>query len=196
MAEGSAAHSESSPISELQEITNRLTRSLQYGAPYNREENQIFTTMEEDGDILSVLVLSRPTQEYPISEIEEIGRIVLHIENREFARLFPPQFYEAPRFSFWFLHGNRYLNSIFDDLRNLYMESLAGYSLVPLCNRQLKDNDVLEVCVICLLEQKCGQLVKDLPCSHVFHSECIDTWLEKNHSCPLCRTDLRQNSIQ
>jgi len=29
-------------------------------------------------------------------------------------------------------------------------------------------------------------------CGHLFHINCIDTWLEENITCPVCRTDLRE----
>jgi E3 ubiquitin-protein ligase synoviolin len=29
-----------------------------------------------------------------------------------------------------------------------------------------------------------------LPCSHVFHSECLRVWLSKQHTCPTCRAKL------
>lgn len=43
-------------------------------------------------------------------------------------------------------------------------------------------------CVICLEEMggKCN-LVKEMPCKHSFHGECIEKWLKIHGSCPVCR---------
>ncbi|KAF7092145.1 hypothetical protein CFC21_094653 [Triticum aestivum] len=43
-------------------------------------------------------------------------------------------------------------------------------------------------CAVCLGEFQEGERVRLLPgCLHVFHAECIDTWLHGCASCPLCR---------
>lgn len=44
-------------------------------------------------------------------------------------------------------------------------------------------------CAICLSEFEEREWVKEIPyCGHVFHVECIDTWLLTHVTCPLCRT--------
>lgn len=41
-------------------------------------------------------------------------------------------------------------------------------------------------CSICLTNCSPKQL-KTLPCEHQFHKKCVNKWLKKNNSCPLCR---------
>ncbi|RLN00870.1 hypothetical protein C2845_PM06G06150 [Panicum miliaceum] len=44
-------------------------------------------------------------------------------------------------------------------------------------------------CAVCLGELEDGELGRLLPaCRHVFHVECIDTWLGVSSTCPVCRT--------
>ncbi|XP_055811807.1 RING-H2 finger protein ATL16-like [Solanum dulcamara] len=46
-------------------------------------------------------------------------------------------------------------------------------------------------CVVCLNEFKEDEMLRLLPkCSHAFHLDCIDIWLQNNASCPLCRTSI------
>ncbi|KAI5783890.1 hypothetical protein DFH27DRAFT_487773 [Peziza echinospora] len=53
-------------------------------------------------------------------------------------------------------------------------------------SRQLPDGDK---CLVCLSEYETGEECRSLTqCNHVFHKECIDTWLTTGrNSCPLCR---------
>ncbi|GMY15920.1 RING-H2 finger protein ATL57 [Fagus crenata] len=44
-------------------------------------------------------------------------------------------------------------------------------------------------CAICLSEFDENEAVKVIPfCKHVFHPECIDTWLSAHVTCPVCRS--------
>ena len=45
-------------------------------------------------------------------------------------------------------------------------------------------------CTICLEEFNNDEEIIKLKCNHLFHSKCIDDWIEKNQSCPLCRINL------
>ncbi|ONH97423.1 hypothetical protein PRUPE_7G189400 [Prunus persica] len=60
-----------------------------------------------------------------------------------------------------------------------------------------------DTCAVCLSQLEMEDQVRELRnCSHVFHTECIDRWLEyhdhhhdDNHrTCPLCRTPLLTSS--
>ena len=48
-------------------------------------------------------------------------------------------------------------------------------------------------CSICLEEFKNGDLIRRLPCMHIFHTQEIDTWLRQNHVCPICRIPIDHN---
>ncbi|KAJ6937597.1 hypothetical protein NC652_012039 [Populus alba x Populus x berolinensis] len=47
-------------------------------------------------------------------------------------------------------------------------------------------------CSICLVELEKEDMVSQLSrCMHVFHTDCIDKWIQRDHfTCPLCRTSI------
>ncbi|PON56554.1 Zinc finger transcription factor [Trema orientale] len=46
-------------------------------------------------------------------------------------------------------------------------------------------------CAVCLCEFEDDETLRLIPkCDHVFHPECIDTWLESHTTCPVCRANL------
>lgn len=48
-------------------------------------------------------------------------------------------------------------------------------------------------CVVCQEELGDGKVLKRMPCGHVFHGECVETWLRRHaNNCPICRRALEE----
>ena len=47
-----------------------------------------------------------------------------------------------------------------------------------------------EQCAVCRCEYDDDDVVRILPCRHAEHAECLDQWLLRNRSCPLCQRDV------
>jgi hypothetical protein len=50
------------------------------------------------------------------------------------------------------------------------------------------------MCSVCLGEYELGQELRTLPCAHHFHQPCLDEWLTKSTSCPLCLQNIETAS--
>ncbi|ONK80641.1 uncharacterized protein A4U43_C01F20100 [Asparagus officinalis] len=46
------------------------------------------------------------------------------------------------------------------------------------------------VCCICLAKYLDDDDLRELPCTHFFHVECVDKWLKINALCPLCKSEV------
>ena len=69
----------------------------------------------------------------------------------------------------------------------------AAIEALPV-RQQACESDVAGECAVCLASFVEGEEIKRLPCSHQFHSTCIDEWLLRSFSrtsmpppCPLCK---------
>ncbi|CAH8355921.1 unnamed protein product [Eruca vesicaria subsp. sativa] len=49
-------------------------------------------------------------------------------------------------------------------------------------------------CCICLARYADDEEVRELPCLHVFHVDCVDKWLKINATCPLCKNEVGESS--
>ena len=56
------------------------------------------------------------------------------------------------------------------------------------------DNDKKN-CVICMEDFKAGDTSTNLPCLHMFHTNCIQSWLKKQNTCPICKFKLTPENI-
>ncbi|KAF6175253.1 hypothetical protein GIB67_030471 [Kingdonia uniflora] len=45
-------------------------------------------------------------------------------------------------------------------------------------------------CCICLAKYADNDELRELPCAHFFHMECVDKWLKINALCPLCKCEV------
>ncbi|XP_071377622.1 E3 ubiquitin-protein ligase RNF126-like isoform X1 [Centroberyx affinis] len=45
-------------------------------------------------------------------------------------------------------------------------------------------------CPVCKEDYSAGENVRQLPCNHMFHNDCIVPWLEQHDTCPVCRKSL------
>ncbi|XP_020398863.1 RING-H2 finger protein ATL67 [Zea mays] len=65
--------------------------------------------------------------------------------------------------------------------------AIASYPKVPFSSSGATDADAM--CSICLSEYRDGETLRVMPeCRHGFHVACLDAWLRRSASCPVCRS--------
>jgi E3 ubiquitin-protein ligase synoviolin len=65
----------------------------------------------------------------------------------------------------------------------------AMNTLFPLATEgDLNSGD--NTCIICREEMTVDSGAKKLPCNHIFHSNCLRSWFQRQQTCPTCRTDV------
>jgi len=102
---------------------------------------------------------------------------------------------EPPAPVYYYARSYQITNDSFIDLINSYLgeEPIRRERIKPLLDAlpySAIPKDVFKetTCSICLEDYIDGVNVVDLPCSHLFHQECITTWAKNHPECPLCRS--------
>ncbi|KAK7406860.1 hypothetical protein VNO78_08494 [Psophocarpus tetragonolobus] len=89
----------------------------------------------------------------------------------------------------------------FDEVQNIFdtggSKGLSGDLVEKIPKIKITADNNLDAsgdrvsCSVCLQDFQLGEIVRSLPhCHHMFHLPCIDKWLFRHGSCPLCRRDL------
>lgn len=67
------------------------------------------------------------------------------------------------------------------------INSISSFAYAP------KDKDEDENCAVCLSKLEINQQVKALPCKHIFHPKCINSWMKQKLICPCCKAKVTIN---
>ncbi len=90
-------------------------------------------------------------------------------------------------------------------LENILVELLDNYEVFRgmaatddefdrLQRRAVSEEDISRLgqgCIICISGFVMGEIITTLPCSHIFHADCLTTWLMINGVCLLCSRSCR-----
>ncbi|KAL5557519.1 hypothetical protein UlMin_039755 [Ulmus minor] len=93
------------------------------------------------------------------------------------------------------------VETTFDEVTNIFdtggAKGLPGDSVEKIPKITITSNNNVDEtgekvsCSVCLQDFQLGETVRSLPhCHHMFHLPCIDKWLLRHGSCPLCRRDM------
>ena len=53
-----------------------------------------------------------------------------------------------------------------------------------------------ETCIICLGEFKSEDIIKKFFCGHIFHENCLNSWIIKSVVCPICKYNIKNKLIK
>ena len=58
--------------------------------------------------------------------------------------------------------------------------------------KKIKNKYLEDKCIICQYNFIELESIVSLPCKHCFHFNCLKPWIDKQHYCPLCKTNIRK----
>ncbi|XP_072923170.1 E3 ubiquitin-protein ligase RNF130 isoform X3 [Hemitrygon akajei] len=94
---------------------------------------------------------------------------------------------------FYFIQKFRYANLRGRNQRHL--GDVANKAIKKLTTRTVKRGDKetdpeFDHCAVCIEGYKSNDVVRILPCKHVFHKQCVDPWLNEHCTCPICKLNI------
>ncbi|PAV85086.1 hypothetical protein WR25_04507 isoform D [Diploscapter pachys] len=91
---------------------------------------------------------------------------------------------------FYYVQRFRYAHAKDRLQRRLFNAARKALTRIP--TRMLKSGDAeLETdCAVCIDPYQTHDVVRTLPCRHVYHKSCIDPWLLEHRTCPMCKADI------
>ncbi|KAM3866769.1 E3 ubiquitin-protein ligase RNF130 [Diretmus argenteus] len=94
---------------------------------------------------------------------------------------------------FYFIQKIRYTNA--RDRSQRRLGDAAKKAIGKLTTRTVKKGDKetdpdFNHCAVCIEGYQLNDVVRILPCKHVFHKMCVDPWLNEHCTCPMCKLNI------
>ncbi|KAK0415757.1 hypothetical protein QR680_012102 [Steinernema hermaphroditum] len=91
---------------------------------------------------------------------------------------------------FYYVQRFRYAHAKDRMQRRLFNAAKKALAKIP--TRQLRQGDLqLDAdCPVCIDPYNVGDVIRTLPCRHIFHKTCVDPWLLEHRTCPMCKQDI------
>ncbi|XP_076904100.1 E3 ubiquitin-protein ligase At4g11680-like [Bidens hawaiensis] len=92
-------------------------------------------------------------------------------------------------------HKFKIKKNVFNDVKDNDESGVdEGGILAPGTEKERAISGEDAVCCICLAKYADNDLLRELPCMHFFHIECVDKWLKIKALCPLCKFEIGASS--
>ncbi|XP_026105196.1 RING finger protein 150-like [Carassius auratus] len=94
---------------------------------------------------------------------------------------------------FYYIQRFRYANA--HDRSQRRLSDAAKKAISKLQVRTIRKGDKetesdFDNCAVCIKDYKPNDVVRILPCRHVFHKNCVDPWLQDHRTCPMCKMNI------
>ncbi|EGT47833.1 hypothetical protein CAEBREN_19991 [Caenorhabditis brenneri] len=92
-------------------------------------------------------------------------------------------FYYVQRFRY--AHAkDRLQRRLFNAARKA-LTRIPTMTITPAMTQELQSD-----CAVCLDPYQLQDVIRLLPCKHIYHKSCIDPWLLEHRTCPMCKNDI------
>ncbi|PSR86120.1 E3 ubiquitin-protein like [Actinidia chinensis var. chinensis] len=102
-----------------------------------------------------------------------------------------------------FLMGSGF-DRLLDQLAQIEINGVGRHELPPASKAAVESMPTVEIvaghvsleshCAVCKDAFVLGSEAREMPCKHIYHSDCILPWLSLRNSCPVCRHELPTES--
>ncbi|VDK29531.1 unnamed protein product [Gongylonema pulchrum] len=91
---------------------------------------------------------------------------------------------------FYYVQRFRYAHAKDRLQRRLFNAAKKALTRIPTRPIRIGDKELDADCPVCIDPYRAGDIVRSLPCRHIFHKTCVDPWLLEHRTCPMCKSDI------